>query len=126
MHMPERWGHVQFSSVAAGSETEFFVDDPNERVKWALRRLYYRQRRFRDTNGRYAATLDALHASDTRVDGVDFRPRSPGDGVALRDHGEGIRRSRRAHHTGRPRLADALTIRPYPARTGGLSHVLIR
>ena len=74
MHMPERWGHVQFSNVAAGSGTEAFVEDPNERVKWALRRLYYRQRRFRDANGRYAATLEGLHGSDLRVDGVDFRP----------------------------------------------------
>jgi hypothetical protein len=74
MHMPERWGYVQFSNVTAGSGTEPFVDDPNERVKWALRRLYYRQRLGRDANGGYAATLDALHASDIRVDGLDFRP----------------------------------------------------
>ena len=46
----------------------------DERVKWALRRLYYRQRRFREASGGYAATLAALHASDIRVDGVDFRP----------------------------------------------------
>src|SRR6266540_3885797 len=70
MHMPERWGYVQFANVAAGSGPESFVDDPNERVKWALRRLYYRQRPFRDANGRYAATLDALHGSDIRMDGV--------------------------------------------------------
>jgi len=74
MHMPERWGYVQFSNMAAGSGTESFVEDPNERIRWALRRLYYRQRRFRDANGRYATSLDALHASDIRVDGVDFHP----------------------------------------------------
>jgi hypothetical protein len=74
MHMPERWGYVQFSNVGAGSGTESFVDDPNERVKWALRRLYYRQRRFRDANGRYAATVAALDATGIRVDGLEFRP----------------------------------------------------
>jgi hypothetical protein len=74
MHMPERWGFVQFSSVRAGSGTEAFVEDPNEQVKWALRRLYYRQRRFRAANGSYAATLDALNAGDIRTDGLDFRP----------------------------------------------------
>ena len=82
MHMPERWGYVQFSSVRVGGDAEPFVDDPNERVKWALRRLYYRQRRFRAANGFYAATLDALKpttppgtgAGDIRVDGIDFRP----------------------------------------------------
>jgi hypothetical protein len=74
MHMPERWGYVLFSTSAAGSEAEPFVEDPNERVKWAVRRLYYRQRRFHDANGRYASTIDELQASDIRVDGVDFRP----------------------------------------------------
>jgi hypothetical protein len=75
MHMPERWGYIQFSNVGAGSGTESFVEDPNERVKWALRRLYYRQRRVREVNGGYAASVEALHAADIRVDGVDFRPR---------------------------------------------------
>jgi hypothetical protein len=74
MHMPERWGYVQFSGVPAGSGTDAFVEDPNERAKWALRRLYYRQRAFRASSGGYAATLDALKFSDIRVDGLDFRP----------------------------------------------------
>jgi hypothetical protein len=74
MHMPERWGYVQFSSIAAGSGTDTFVDDPNERVKWALRRLYYRQRQFRTVNGAYASSLDALNASDIHVEGLDFHP----------------------------------------------------
>jgi Carbohydrate family 9 binding domain-like len=74
MHMPERWGYVQFSSMSAGKGTEAFVEDPNERVKWALRRLYYRQRRIREANGKYATSLDALNPADIRVDGIDFRP----------------------------------------------------
>jgi hypothetical protein len=74
MHMPERWGYVQFSGKPAGSGTDAFVDDPNERVKWALRRLYYRQGRFRAANGAYASTPDALKASDIVVDGLAFRP----------------------------------------------------
>jgi hypothetical protein len=71
MHMPERWGYVQFSSGLAGSGTEAFVDDPNEAVRWALRRLYYRQRRFRAATGRYAETLEALNAGHVRVDGLE-------------------------------------------------------
>jgi hypothetical protein len=74
MHMPERWGYVQFSGVPAGGGTEAFVEDPNERVKWALRRLYYRQRKVRAAQGRYATALDPLNVSDVRVDGLDFRP----------------------------------------------------
>jgi cellulose/xylan binding protein with CBM9 domain len=74
MHMPERWGYVQFSSAPASPAADTLVADRNEMLKWALRRLYYRQRGFRDANGRYAATLEALHASDIRIDGLDFRP----------------------------------------------------
>ena len=74
MHAPERWGHVQFSGMIAGAGTAPFVEDPNERVKWALRRLYYRQRLFRAANGGYAATLEPLKISDIVVDGLEFRP----------------------------------------------------
>jgi hypothetical protein len=74
MHMPERWGYVQFSSIAAGTGKDPFVDDPNERVKWALRRLYYRQRHFHEANSEYARSLDALRAADIRVEGLDFQP----------------------------------------------------
>jgi len=74
MHMPERWGYVQFSGADAGTGTDAFVEDPNERVKWALRRLYYRQRRFRATNGRYADDLAALGQGDIHVEGFAFAP----------------------------------------------------
>jgi hypothetical protein len=73
MHMPERWGYVQFTEAPV-SPSASFVDDPNERVKWALRRLYYRQRRYRAANGTYATTLDALNVSDIRVEGIEFKP----------------------------------------------------
>jgi len=73
MHMPERWGFVQFSDAPSTSSS--FTEDPNERVKWALRRLYYRQRRYRAAHaGKFASTLDALDASDIRVDGLTFQP----------------------------------------------------
>ncbi len=74
MHMPERWGVVQFSRLGPGTTTEAFVEDPNDRVKWALRRLYYRQRAYRTANSRYAATLDALKPLEVRVEGLDFQP----------------------------------------------------
>ena len=73
MHMPERWGYVQFTEAPV-SPSASFVDDLNERVKWALRRLYYRQRAYRTANGTYASTLDALNAADIRVEGIAFAP----------------------------------------------------
>jgi len=74
MHMPERWGYVQFSRLHAGTGTEAFVNDPHEKVAWALRRLYYRQRSHRERTGGYASRLDAIDAGDIRLDGVEFRP----------------------------------------------------
>jgi hypothetical protein len=76
MHMPERWGYVHFSpdNATSASDVQVFEDDPNERVKWALRRVYYRQRNARARTGAYAATLDELGVSDIRVDGLEFKP----------------------------------------------------
>jgi hypothetical protein len=94
MHMPERWGFVQFSDIVAGRGTDTFVEDRNERVKWALRRLYYRQRRFRADHGRFATDLASLDAGAITIDGLEFRPvlestanlyeiRAPGFGGAV-------------------------------------------
>ena len=74
MHMPERWGFVQFADAPAAARTTQFIENRNERVKWALRRLYYRQRAFRAAHGRYASDLAALEASSITVDGLEFRP----------------------------------------------------
>jgi hypothetical protein len=74
MHLPERWGFVQFSPEDAGSAQTPFMEHRNERVKWALRRLYYRQQQFRAANGRYAADLSLLDAHTIAVDGLDFKP----------------------------------------------------
>ena len=74
MHMPERWGIVQFSDRPAGDPPAPFVEDRNDRVKWALRRLYYRQRQYRAAHGRYASDLSLLNVRDIRVEGLDFKP----------------------------------------------------
>ena len=74
MHMPERWAFVEFSSAVAGSQVTPFVENRNERVKWALRRLYYRQRDYRAANGKYAADVSALGGPAIQVDGLEFAP----------------------------------------------------
>jgi Carbohydrate family 9 binding domain-like len=74
MHLPERWGVVQFADAAAGTRTVAFEDDPNDRVAWALRRLYYRQRQQQSSAGRYARSLDALGAGTITVAGLEFKP----------------------------------------------------
>ena len=73
MHMPERWGIVQFSDRPPETAVPF-VEDRNDRVKWALRRLYYRQRHYHANNGRYASDLDDLNAGNISVEGLGFKP----------------------------------------------------
>ena len=73
MHMPERWGFAQFSGLPAGG-TDAFVENRNERVKWALRRLYLRQRQYRAAQKRYATDLAALNVNNITVEGLTFSP----------------------------------------------------
>ena len=74
MHMPERWGIVQFVDALSGGNTIAFQEDLNDRVIWALRRLYYRQRRQLASTGRYTQSLDKLDSGTIKVEGLDFRP----------------------------------------------------
>jgi cellulose/xylan binding protein with CBM9 domain len=60
MHYPEMWGFVQFSSAPAGAATDPFRVDPEEQVRWALRQVYYQQRRFFARHGRFAPDIAAL------------------------------------------------------------------
>jgi len=74
MHRPERWGVVQFADAVAGADTVEVGIPPNARVKWALRRLYYQQRQYQDSTGRYASSLGALDAADITLDERTFSP----------------------------------------------------
>ncbi len=60
IHYPEMWGYVQFSGKKAGSGGDGFVDRPDEKVKWALRKIYYRERALYDEKGAFASDLGAL------------------------------------------------------------------
>jgi hypothetical protein len=71
MHMPERWGYVQFSDRLAGA-TDTFVEPPDEAAKWTLRRLYYRQADYRKVHGRYARMLKDLDTTGIDVAGIQL------------------------------------------------------
>jgi hypothetical protein len=69
MHYPEMWGYVQFSGKSAGSGEEAFLARGEEKVKWALRRIYYAERMFRDANGSFTSDLDRLGLADLELKG---------------------------------------------------------
>jgi hypothetical protein len=58
MHMPERWGYLQFSTAAPGQAT--FRPDPALAARAVLHRVYYAQRDYREQHGAYARSLDLL------------------------------------------------------------------
>lgn len=74
IHEPEYWGFLQFSNITAGQGTAPFVWNPNESIKWALRELYYRQREFRASNGRWASSAKELKADEIQAPGLPFEP----------------------------------------------------
>jgi hypothetical protein len=73
-HKPERWGIVEFSDAPTNATADSVRVPPNEHVKWALRRLYYRQNAFQEEHGAYTSSLSALNAGDISLEDRPFDP----------------------------------------------------
>lgn len=58
MHLPEMWGFVQFSDIPSGEGKASFKWNRDEEVKWALRRVYYAQRRYVSAHHQYASDVN--------------------------------------------------------------------
>ena len=102
MHVPERWGYVQFGATASALDPAPAMVDTNERLKWALRLLYYRQRDYHRTRERYATTLEELGADRVRVPDLTFRPalRTTDSLYEITAPGDGGRRPHRSGWAG--------------------------
>ncbi len=74
MHAPETWGYVQFSEKMAGHGTAQFIILEDEAIKWALRQLYYQQRRYYRKQKRYAKDLKALTLPKIDIEDYTFEP----------------------------------------------------
>ena len=74
MHFPHFWGLVQFSEKAPGSEKIQFLDNGMDRMRWALRQVYIRQRNYFFKNERYTASLKELNLKDRPIEGVPWPP----------------------------------------------------
>lgn len=61
MHYPELWGYVVFAD-ANGPDT--FELSRDERIKWELRKLYYRQRNHFEAHGEFAKDMELLKGGD--------------------------------------------------------------
>jgi hypothetical protein len=77
IHYPEMWGFVQFSSKTPGRGRERFGRRPEEKLKWALRRIYYAERRLFADRSAFAADLAALgldKENALRIKGWSYPP----------------------------------------------------
>ena len=72
MHLPHRWGFLQFSHLKAGEGMASFLPSPDEPVKDGLRRLYDLQKAYFEKNNKFAVNLEDLRANDIGLDKVEF------------------------------------------------------
>ncbi len=70
MHMPERWGTVQFSAKHAAAGVGHVRADADEYVRDGLRSVYYAQRLYRERHGVYASDLVMLQSAALRIPGT--------------------------------------------------------
>ncbi len=75
MHYPEMWGFVQFSLKNAGEGTDKFVPNPDEKIKWVLREIYYQQEAHNDLHGSFTDDLDRLKVKDPKIEDVQWPPK---------------------------------------------------
>ena len=75
MHAPETWGFVQFSEIIAGTDTMNFIPSTDEKIKWALRQLYYQQRIYFQQNKKYTADFESLTLPIIEIENYDFKPK---------------------------------------------------
>lgn len=77
IHYPEMWGYVQFTGTEAGKAKEYCQEDEEAPVKWALRKIYYRERKLYAEQGRWAEKLEDLNLAkdkELKVSGYTYPP----------------------------------------------------
>lgn len=72
MHLPERWGYLQFSDKEAGKDLPTFKMPYSELQRQYLWLVYYKQHDYRGKNGHYAASLKDLGINEVQsVEGTE-------------------------------------------------------
>lgn len=66
IHYPEMWGFLQFSGRTVGRGRDRFASRPEDKVKWALRKIYYAEWAHYDEAGAFSTDLAALGLKDDR------------------------------------------------------------
>jgi hypothetical protein len=78
IHYPEMWGFVQFSSKLPGKGKEKFERRPEEKIKWALRKIYYAEWAHYYERSGFGADIAALglkNENALRIKGWSYPPK---------------------------------------------------
>jgi hypothetical protein len=71
MHIPERWGYVQFADTPVGQNTSLFVYQPDVQIKDELRMLYNAQKAFYGISGQFTSQFSELNIN-TRLSDIEI------------------------------------------------------
>lgn len=74
MHRPETWGYVQFTEWKVGGQPVSFVENPEERIKWALWNLYHQEYLYREQHGFFTADRLQLTLPEVELPDYQLRP----------------------------------------------------
>ena len=74
MHYPEMWGLVQFTESIVGGDSVEKGSNHLDKIKWALRQIYYRERSYYDAHHRFTASLKRLELLDAPISDIPWPP----------------------------------------------------
>jgi hypothetical protein len=72
IHYPEMWGFVQFSGKVAGKGRDSFQEKPEDDVKWALRRIYYKEWALKAAKGAFSTDWKELGLKEKELKVKEF------------------------------------------------------
>ena len=75
MHMPDLWGIVQFTEKTIDSKIVEYSSKKLDKVKWALRQLYYRQRNYYFKNNKYSDSIKSLRLKSSPTTDIPWPPK---------------------------------------------------
>ena len=75
MHYPEMWGLVQFTERKNSDESVEFDFPVLDKIKWALRQIYYRERAYFGSYNRFTGSLKELELMEPPTEKIPWPPK---------------------------------------------------
>jgi hypothetical protein len=90
MHQPETWGYVQFSKNQVGTVKDSFNSREEEKIKWAIRQLYFQQKAFYQHNTSYGDNIKAFTVPEVGISDYHFSPEFTADSTHFTIRASGL------------------------------------